>query len=166
MVAGIMISSRSLPPGAARADAFEAHGFLSLLVLCFSSVHGLALLLDTYIGFTPAQIAIPFTSTYRPLAVGLGIIGLYLLGLIYVSFWLKRFIGYRGWRMLHFGSFAAFVLAAAHGILSGTDSPTVWMALIYSASLIGVIGMLAWKVARARSPKANTAPARLLATAR
>ena len=38
-----------------------------------------------------------------------------------VSFRMRKLIGQRGWRRLHYASFAAFVLSLGHALASGTD---------------------------------------------
>ena len=38
-----------------------------------------------------------------------------------LSFRLRKRIGQRGWRRLHYASFAAFVLALGHALTAGTD---------------------------------------------
>jgi sulfoxide reductase heme-binding subunit YedZ len=165
VMAGLLISSRSLPAGQGRADAFEIHSFLALLVLGFATVHGLALLLDTYIGFSPSQLLVPFTSSYRPVAVGAGMIGLYLTGIVYVSVWAKRFIGYKAWRALHYASFIAFVLGSLHGIFSGTDTGTVWMTALYAGSIAAVLALLARRILSAGRGKRRVTGAALAVAA-
>jgi predicted ferric reductase len=154
VVAGLLMTNKTLPPGQARVDVFDVHSFTALLAIVFSGVHGLALLLDTYIGFTPAQLLIPFISSYRPFAVGLGIVSLYLAAGIYGSFWAKQLIGQRAWRALHFGSFLGFLLAALHGLLAGTDSGEPWMLALYSASAGLVLALTARRIATAKRLKA------------
>lgn len=155
VVAGLMMTNRTLPAGQPRVDLFDVHAFTALLAIVFSGVHGLALLLDAYIGFTPSQLLIPFTSSYRPF--GVGIISLYLAAGIYASFWAKRFIGHRAWRALHFTSFLGFLMAAGHGILSGTDSGSTWVLGLYVGSLALVFGLTARRISMARSSKVKVA---------
>jgi predicted ferric reductase len=153
--AGLMVRTRALPPGQARVDAFEVHNFTALLVLAFGGFHALALLLDNYIGFSPAQILVPLTSTYRPVAVALGILTLYAAGALYGSFWLRRLVGYRTWRVLHYGSFVAFTLATLHGILSGADSGMAWMIAVYAVAVATVLALLVYRLAGRRQPAAR-----------
>jgi predicted ferric reductase len=153
VVAGLLMTNRALPVGQPRVDLFDLHSFTALLAIVFSGVHGLALLLDTYIGFSPSQLLVPFTSSYRPFGVGIGIIGLYLVTGIYASFWAKRFIGHRVWRALHFGSFLGFLLAASHGILSGTDIGNAWIIGLYAASIALVLGLTARRMSNAKRGK-------------
>ena len=51
----------------------EVHRFLSLLTGVFIVLHGGSLLLDRVVPFSLAQVLVPFTSSYRPLTVGLGV---------------------------------------------------------------------------------------------
>jgi sulfoxide reductase heme-binding subunit YedZ len=141
---GLLITGRVLPSGRPRVDANEVHNFTALLGLGLSGVHGVALLLDSFIGFSPLQILVPFTATYRPIAVSLGILGFYVMVLVYASLWARRFIGYRAWRTLHYLSFVAFVLGSLHGILAGSDSGAAWMIAIYAGS-IGAVLALTWR---------------------
>lgn len=146
VVAGLLVSNRVLPPGQKRVDAFEAHRFTALLAISVSAFHALALLLDAYIGFSPSQVLVPFTSEYRPVAVGLGILTLYLSMAVYSSFFLKRWIGQKTWRALHYATFAVFALATYHGILSGADTGQVWMLGLYLSGIVSVLGLVVYRV--------------------
>ena len=152
---GLLITNRVLPAGRPRVDLYEVHIFLSLLALAFTAVHGLALLLDNYISFSAVQILLPFTSSYRSFAVGLGVFSFYVALAVYGSFWLRKRIGYKTWRALHYASFLVFVLAAGHGLLSGTDTDTAWMAVIYALTAGGVAALVVMRViaAQAGSPR-------------
>lgn len=120
---GISITSRlaRLWPGGP--TAFDLHQFSSLLALAFSAFHGLILIGDSYIEYTLSQILIPFASAgYRPLATGLGQIALYLALAASFSFYVRKRIGQKTWRMLHFSTFLAFFLVTLHSALAGTDT--------------------------------------------
>jgi sulfoxide reductase heme-binding subunit YedZ len=146
VAAGLTITGKAVPAGRARVDAYELHSFAALLILGFASVHGAALLVDRFIGFNLVQITVPFTSSYRPVSVAMGIIGFYATAVVYASFWARRYIGYQGWRRLHYASFAAFVLASWHGILSGSDGGRPWMLAVYFLSLGTILVLLAYRL--------------------
>jgi len=115
--------------------AFDLHQHTSLLGLAFALLHALVLLGDHYMNYTVAQVLIPFASkAYRPLWVGLGQIGLYLMEIVGLSFFARSITGHRFWRMIHYLSFVVFLLALAHGLLSGTGTTTVWARGMYLAS--------------------------------
>ena len=112
--------------------SFAIHEFISLLGLSFALFHGLVLLGDRYIGYTLSQIFVPFASSgYQPAWVGIGQLGFYFWGIIALSFYLRRRIGKKFWRLVHYTSFITFVMAMLHGIASGTDSGTIWAQGIY-----------------------------------
>ena len=56
--------------------------------------------------------------------VAAGQVGFYLMAVVVGSFYLRRHIGQRAWRTLHYLTFLAFVGATVHGIAAGTDSAT------------------------------------------
>jgi predicted ferric reductase len=155
-ILGLSISTRLLDRLMSRATAFALHEWLSWLALACAGLHVVALLVDTFQPFSPLEVLVPFTSSYREVATGLGTIGLYLLAIITVSFYARARIGQRAWRTLHYGSFALYLLATAHGIFSGASQDLPWMQWVYvaSASLVGFL--LASRILdgrRARSPK-------------
>ena len=59
---------------------------------------------------------------------------------------MRRWIGQRTWRLLHYVSFAVYLLAFFHGITSGTDTGAMPVALIYAASAVTVASLLALRI--------------------
>jgi len=120
--------------------AFDLHQHASLLGLGFALLHALILLGDHYMNYSVAQLLTPFASKpYRPLWVGLGQVGLYLMAVVGLSFFARSITGHHFWRMIHYLSFVVFLLALAHGLLSGTDTTTVWVRGVYLASGASVL---------------------------
>jgi DMSO/TMAO reductase YedYZ heme-binding membrane subunit len=56
-----------------------------------------------------------------------------------VSFRLRKRIGPRGWRRLHYASFAAFGLAVAHALTAGTDLMGVRGLIVAAVALAPVL---------------------------
>ncbi len=154
-VAGKMFD-RVLP----RAFTFDAHEWLSLLAIGFTALHVGALLFDTYLPFSIVQILIPFTSTFNPLWVGVGVIALYLTLLVTVTFYLRRRIGQKAFRSIHLLSFAAYAGVTLHSLFAGTDSALLSTKLIYASTalIVGVMTILWYRTMRlnqaARASKA------------
>lgn len=112
--------------------AFDLHQHTSLLGLAFALFHALVLLGDTYMNYTLAQVLLPFASSdYKPLEVGLGQLGFYMMAIIGFSFYARRIIGRALWRAIHFLSFVVFLAVLAHGLTSGTDTTTLLARSIY-----------------------------------
>ena len=97
--------------------------------------------LDTFVPQSVVELAVPFAGPYRPVWVGAGQVAFYLMVVVYVSFYVRRRIGQRGWRMLHYTTFLAFVGATAHGLMSGTDTPAAWAFWSYAiaSALVGFL---------------------------
>lgn len=161
MILGLSITNRLArlwPGGPAVADL---HEHASLLGLGFGVLHALVLLGDAYSGYTLPQILIPFGSVnYRPVWVGLGQIGLYLMALVTFTFYARRWIGTRAWRAIHFLSFAVFATALTHGFFSGTDSSLPWAGWIYAGTGLSVVAMTIYRIfAQGKIAAARRVPA-------
>jgi predicted ferric reductase len=91
------------------------------------------------------DILVPLLSAYRPVSVGLGILALYLIVLLNVSFYLQNRIGHRAWRAIHYASFAVYSLATKHGIPAGNGTDQLWMQAIYATSLALVLAATAYR---------------------
>ena len=151
MVWGLLLTGRiaQLWPGAAAAN--DLHQFTSLLGLNLGLFHGLLLLGDHYINFSMLQVVVPFaTATYRPLWVGMGQVTFYLWALVAFSFYVRKHIGQKVWRLLHYVSFLIFALTLLHGIFSGTDSVSPWMQAIYWGSAVSVGFLTLYRVVYSR----------------
>ena len=135
---GLLLSTSLADAVVSRGRSLEAHRWLSAAALALSVAHAVPLVGDRYVSFDPLDIVVPFLAPYRPIAVGLGIIGLYLALTVYGSFWLRVHLGQRGWRAVHFLSFPAFGLVTLHGLFAGTDSGAPWLRTIYLTAILAV----------------------------
>jgi predicted ferric reductase len=139
----------------------ELHNFLTLLALIFTGIHVLAVWIDPFTRFSWNEVFIPFVSHYRTLWMALGIVGLYLGLAIGLSTWIRPLIGYIWWRRLHYLTLALYVLVTLHGIMTGSDTQTLWGFAIYAGSVL-LIGALFWRrvlIARKADRKLQTGPA-------
>jgi predicted ferric reductase len=164
MALGLGLTNRlaRLWPGAPA--AFELHQHVSLLALACTLFHALVLLGDRYVVYSLATLALPFASTgYRPIAVGLGQLAFYTLAVVTLSFYVRRQLGHRGWRRIHYASFAVFLLALAHGLTSGTDSATWWARALYWSSGASLLYLTVYRIltrpSTASRPSAASRPA-------
>ena len=154
---GLVLSSAVRSERWPRFVTTELHRFATLLSLVFIAVHVLVVLLDSFIGFSLVEVVVPFTSHYRPLWMGLGIVSAYLAVALWATNWLQRHIGYRWWRRLHYGTFAVYAGAVAHGLGSGSDSSWAWSRAIYVLSFALVGGLLVVRLPSS-SRTASSAP--------
>lgn len=141
---------------------FDFHQFISLLSLGFLSLHIVVLTADRYLPFSVAQLLVPFLSPYRPLWVGIGVIAFYLLLLVTITFYLRKQIGMKAFRYIHYTSLAAYLGAVVHALQSGTDSSLPVVMLIYIGTISVVIFLMVYWLVRlwlnrsVKNPQAKT----------
>jgi predicted ferric reductase len=132
MMLGIGLSTKMARAWPGTPAAFAVHEYVTLLGLVFSIVHALVLLGDAYINFSLNQVLVPFaTRDYRPLWVGIGQVGFYVWAVIALSFYVRKRIGQRTWRLIHYASFLMYMTALVHGLFGGTDSDAPWAQSYY-----------------------------------
>ncbi|MBV9414351.1 MAG: ferric reductase-like transmembrane domain-containing protein, partial [Solirubrobacterales bacterium] len=101
VVLGILGSVRFAAPRWPRFAIDAVHRDLSLLVLVVLAIHIITSVLD---GFAPINLldgVIPFRTPYRPLWMGLGTLAFDLLLAIAITSLVRRRLGYRAWRAIH-----------------------------------------------------------------
>jgi len=162
MALGLLITNKLARVWPGGPTAFDLHQYASLLGFAFALFHGLILMGDKFIAYTLAQVLTPFASAnFRPLWVGLGQISFYLFGIVALSFYVRGFVGNRFWRLIHYLSFAVFLLALAHGLASGTESASDWARYFYWISggslLLLTVYRILVSVKIKRQPPAPTA---------
>jgi hypothetical protein len=117
---GLAMSTRLLGPRRQK-SLLGLHRTLAWTGLSMIGLHGLALLFDPTLHFGLASILVPFASPWRTAGVAAGVITGWLSLALASSFRARKWIGQKGWRRLHYASFAAFLLALAHALTVGTD---------------------------------------------
>lgn len=154
MAFGVTITNkmaRIWPGGPA---AYDVHEYFSILGMAFALFHAMILLGDHYINYTLAQVLVPFASlNYKPFWVAMGQLSFYLWGIVTLSFYLRKSLRGKTWRVVHYASYAVFLLALAHGIFSGTDSGSAWAAWMYWISGASLLFLLVYRIAVSISPQ-------------
>lgn len=140
------------------------HRQTAVIVLVAIAVHGIALLGDPWLNVGPPQVAIPFGMPYRPFWTGIGVLSGYLTAILGLSFYVRRHIGPRLWRVIHRLMPIAYALAIAHVLGSGTDATTVWLRAWLALSVAVLAALFLWRVGyaarRSRVPRAAAGPTR------
>jgi hypothetical protein len=117
---GLAMSTRLLGPKRQKL-LLPLHRTLAWTGLSMVGLHVGALMLDPVLHFGFLSALVPGAAGWRPAAVALGVVAGWLSLALAASFNARRWIGQKGWRRLHYASFAAFWLALGHALLSGTD---------------------------------------------
>ncbi len=139
---GLAMSTRLLGPKRMK-SLLGWHQTIAWTGLSMLGLHAGALLFDPTLHFGIPALVVPFAAPWRPVAVAAGVITGWLTLVIASSFRLRKWIGQKGWRRLHYATFAAFVLALGHALAAGTDlrgvggpvlaavaaGPVIWLGL-------------------------------------
>jgi DMSO/TMAO reductase YedYZ heme-binding membrane subunit len=158
VVWGLLLSGR-ITRKPKPAWVLDLHRFLGALTVVFVGVHVLAIWLDSFVHFGPAELFVPLASSWKPGAVAWGVVALYLLIAIEVTSLLQRRIPRRLWRAVHLSSFGLFAFATIHALTAGTDSgstPVIWFAIF---STLLVVNLTVLRIVAARQPAPARRPA-------
>jgi sulfoxide reductase heme-binding subunit YedZ len=145
VLAGIAVRTRPFGKAVRPAAQTDTHRTLALLGLGMLALHGLALVLDRTVRTPVAALVVPGLAHYRPLPVALGVLAAELMVLVYASFSLRRRIGARNWRRLHWASYAIFAGATVHGLTAGTDTSRPSALALYLGAIGFVAAASAWR---------------------
>jgi sulfoxide reductase heme-binding subunit YedZ len=140
------------------------HRDVSLLVLVVLVVHIITSVLDSFAPISITESVIPFTGTYRPLWLGLGALSFDLLVALTVTSLVRRRLGYRVWRSVHWLAYASWPVAVLHGLGTGSDTKVWWMLALTLVCVITVL-MAVWARLAQADPDADAGWVRLPAMA-
>jgi methionine sulfoxide reductase heme-binding subunit len=136
---GLGVSSKIFDRILHRSFTFDFHEFLSLTSIGFIALHIGVLFFDRYLPYSLAQVVVPFLSPYRPLWVGIGVITMYLIVLVTVTFYLRAKIGMKAFRAIHGLSLVAYLGVTLHGLFAGTDSSLNSVLGMYAGTFLVVV---------------------------
>lgn len=138
---GLLVSSKLLVKLVKAKPLTWFHESLGIAALAATGVHIGVLSIHEFLDFTWTEILVPGTSDWRSDAVSLGVVAMYGLVIVVGSFYVKKRIGQKTWRLIHFASLGVFLASLLHGITAGTDTRTPLVLGIYLGSAL-VVGAL------------------------
>lgn len=145
VVLGIVTRSGRPLPGLPRFAVSAVHRTASLLAVTFLGVHIVTLTLDPQSQLRWVDAILPFGSEFRPLWLGLGAASFDLVVALIVTSLLRRRVGRRAWRAIHWAAYAMWPFAMLHTIGSGTDMRTPWLVWFMLACGVAVFSALGWR---------------------
>jgi sulfoxide reductase heme-binding subunit YedZ len=133
-------------------DLRVMHEALSLATIGALLVHALALLGDSYMSPSLADLAIPFASGYQRVWTTLGIVAGWTLILLGLSYYVRGRIGPARWRALHRFTALGWLLGVVHSVGEGTDAGAAWFLVAAAAVVLPASALLAARLAPAAQP--------------
>ena len=115
------------------------HRDVSLLVIVFLVLHVLTSVLDSFAPISLLDAVIPFRGVYRPFWLGLGALSFDLLLALVITSLMRRRLGFRSWRAIHWLAYASWPVAVFHGLGTGSDAKSWWMLALTGACVAAVL---------------------------
>ena len=163
---GLLLSTRVFDRNPGPKWFTDLHRFLGGTAVVFVAVHVGSILADSYVHFGVADVLVPLSAKWHPVAVAWGVIAMWLLLAVEVSSLAMRFLPRRVWHAIHMSSYALFVSATLHGLAAGPDTRKQVFELVLSATLavvtLLVLVRIATRKSKQRARKPDPAPAQLL----
>jgi sulfoxide reductase heme-binding subunit YedZ len=155
---GLALSTRLL--GNRRGKALIGwHQTLIWTAVGMLGLHMGALAIDPVMRFGLVGVLVPGAAPWRPVPVAAGIVTGWLMLALAASFHVRRRIGQRRWRLLHYASFAAFSIGLYHALNVGTDL-TGTRGLILAGIVTAPVVWLVFARILMPRPQARQAPVR------
>jgi len=123
------------------------HRNVALLSVAFVAVHVLTTLLDRFVSIGAVAAFVPFAGGYRTFWLGLGALAFDLLLALIVTSLLRRRIGARVWRAVHWAAYACWPVALLHALGTGSDASRPWMQGLAIGCGAAIAGAVATRVA-------------------
>ena len=149
VVIGILDAERYAAPRWPRFAVDRIHRDVSLLVLAVLVVHIVTSVLDSFAPITLLDGVVPFLSAYRPVWLGFGALAFDVLLAVAITSMLRRRIGFRAWRVVHWAAYASWPVAVIHGLGTGTDAVSSWSLAITVLCTAATLGAVVVRVLRA-----------------
>jgi predicted ferric reductase len=141
---GLLLRTRILP-AASPVRLMNLHKYLGSLALVTLAIHLVTVILDPTLGFTWANVLIPFTASWKPLALATGIIAAYLMVPVQLVARVRAKMGKAGatwFNRTHLIAYAAWPLATAHYVMAGTDALVPASIMLLSSVTLVIVLLL------------------------
>ncbi len=164
VLAGLLLAGRLAGRRPGPAWVLDLHRGVSATAVVLVLVHVAALMLDSYVAFSWADVLVPMASDWKPVPVALGVVAAWFLVAVQGSSLVKsvrvrgRRLSHKLWRRIHWLSLPAWALVVAHLLTAGTDADLASVVAL-TAGAIGAVVYVAIVRAIDR-PKRRPAPAR------
>lgn len=153
LVLGIMGGGRLTRVHWPRFTLAALHRNISLMTVLFVAVHLSTSIIDPYAGIGWVDAVLPFVSVYQPFWLGLGTVALDMLLAVLVTSLIRRRIGWRRWRAVHWAGYASWPVAVVHGLgIGGTDSTLGWVIALNAGCTLAVAVSLVWRLTMSQHP--------------
>lgn len=150
---GIILSTKAFPEQRRPIWLLSVHRWLGGLTMSFLAVHLVALVADSYVQFGLADLTIPYATDWKPGAIALGVLGMWLLVAVELTSLAMRKLPRKVWRVVHLSSYIAFWFTAMHAAFAGSDATKPMYQWTAVASIAAVAWALIYRILTRRSAR-------------
>jgi len=158
LMLGVIASGRLAERARLRRYVLDLHPWVSGLAIGAVALHVAAIVADSYVEITPVQALVPFASPWRPAAVALGTVGLWMMLVIQATSLVRRHISRQVWYAIHTSSYALAVLVTLHVLLAGSDVAALPVRIGVGALVAALVGLTLLRVLVPPAPREEAAP--------
>ena len=119
---GIVLATDLFPKWRRNASLLAMHRWLAGLTFFFIAGQLATLLFDSYARFRLVDFVVPYAGTWRPTAIAVGVVALWLLVAVEVTALAMKKASKKWWRNVHIASYFVFWGVSIHAALAGTDT--------------------------------------------
>ncbi len=148
---GVILSTKAFPEQRRPAWLLDLHRWLGGLTVSFVLIHLASLVADSYTSFGLADLLVPYASTWKPGAVALGVVAMWLLVAVELTSLAMKHLPKKVWRAVHLSSYAVFWLTSLHAAYAGSDRTTLLYRSTAIASILAVAWALMYRISNRRS---------------
>jgi sulfoxide reductase heme-binding subunit YedZ len=156
---GIVLATDLFPKWRHAPTLLAMHRWLAGMTFFFIAGHLVTLLFDGYAKFRVADLLVPFSSTWKPTAIAVGIVALYLLIVVQLTALGMKRLSKKWWRDVHIVSYFVFWSVSIHGALTGTDTAKTLYVATAVVALAAVVFAASYRVLSHDLPKRKPARA-------
>jgi len=143
---------------------YGLHRNVTLLAVTFTAIHVLTTVVDSFAPIGLLDAFVPFLSPYRPFWLGLGAVAFDLLLALVVTSFLRRRIGTRAWKAVHWLAYASWPVAMLHSWGTGSDARQGWLLFLGVACGLTVLAAVVWRLVSSATAEPVVRAGALLAT--
>jgi sulfoxide reductase heme-binding subunit YedZ len=140
---GIATSNRWHPTGSRLYVTTTLHRNASLLAVAFLVVRVVTALVDLDAGVGLVSVIFPVGPGW----LAVGTLALDLVAALVLTSLVRRRLGYRVWRAIHWAAYGTWPLAIAHGLGMGSDGGTWWLDAVAIACIATMAAAVTWRLA-------------------
>src|ERR1700722_930844 len=155
VAAGVLISRRRDLPRALRYPSRKLHEYASLLALGFLALHIVLAISGRFSRIPWLAAVIPFAAGPDRLWLGLGAVAGDLLIAVVLTSVLRRRVGRRAWRLVHWSAYACWPAAEVHSLGLGIGIRAGRLFDLAIGCLVVVLAAACWRLAGVRRHPAD-----------